>query len=120
MSLFNLNQKPLKSTSVKLGGKTYGATADRRGPIGGGEGYKSYPKPTHTVDCLDALLTALTDSVAGEVISILGDVTLECTERVYVDKIVLEIPEGVTLASDRGKNSSEGALIRSDTNEIRQ
>jgi hypothetical protein len=119
VSLFNLNQKPLKSTSVKLGGKTYGATADRRGPIGGGEGYKSYPKPTHTVDCLDALLTALTDSVAGEVISILGDVTLECTERVYVDKIVLEIPEGVTLASDRGKNSSEGALIRSDTIETK-
>ena len=44
-----------------------------------------------------------------------GDAVIECTERVYVEELVLELPGGVTLASDRGIRGAPGGLIRSDT-----
>jgi len=35
--------------------------------------------------------------------------------RVYIEGLVIEIPEGVTLASDRGQGNSKGGMILSDT-----
>lgn len=115
MSLFNKRQKLPANTSIVLGGKTYGAQRNRRGPIGGGPGYKSYPKPTITVDSLDALLDALGSGSEGDTIFIPGSTAIECTERVFIEELILGIPLGVTLASDRGKSGSAGALITSET-----
>ena len=115
MSLFGARYKTPEDTSVTSGGHDYGAKPDRRGPIGGGEGYTSYPKATATVETLDELLAALRDSAPGDVVHIPGTTVIECTERVYVEKMVLEVPEGVILSGDRGKDGSHGALLRSDT-----
>jgi hypothetical protein len=59
VSLFNLRQKPLNGTAIGLDGRTYGTKPDRKEPIGGGPGYKDYPRPTRTVATLDELLEAL-------------------------------------------------------------
>ena len=52
---------------------------------------------------------------AGDTVYVAGDAVIECTERVYVEELVLELSGGVTLASDRGIKGAPGGLIRSDT-----
>ena len=50
-----------------------------------------------------------------EMVSVIdGSARIDCTERVF-QKLVLEIPEGVTLASNRGQNNSRGAMLFSGT-----
>jgi hypothetical protein len=41
-----------------------------------------------------------------------GSAQIDVTERVHIEKLVLGIPAGVTLASDRGQSASLGALIQ--------
>jgi len=43
-----------------------------------------------------------------------GDIHIDLTTYVYIDKLVLEVPPGVTIASDRGFDNSKGALFTSD------
>src|SRR5690606_27325699 len=38
----------------------------------------------------------------------------DLTARIYIEKLVLEIPEGVTLAGNRGVDGSQGAILTSD------
>ena len=114
MSLFGASFRPPTDTTVTISSKTYGAQGNASGPIGGGPGYGHYPKPTVTVRTLDELLDALPTTTAGDVIYLPGDTVIECTERVYVEKMVLGVAEGVTLASDRGRAGSKGALITCD------
>lgn len=102
-------------TSVELDGKTYGAEADEVGPIGGGSGYKRIvTKGDFVAASLDALLEALGKAKAGQVVFIPGQTEIDCTARVYIEGLVIEVPGGVTLAGDRGRDGSEGALISSD------
>lgn len=119
MSLFGARYRSPEGTCVEIDGRVFGASGDRRGPIGGGPGYRSYPRPTVSVRTLDELLETLVRAKPGEVIFIPGSAIIECTERVYVESMVLEIPEGVTLASDRGRDGSHGAMITSETLETR-
>ncbi len=105
-----------ESTWIEIEGQVYGAKPDERGPIGGGEGY--VPVVTRgdvTVDDLDSLLQALSEAEPGQVVFIPGTVEIDLTTRVYIEQLVLEVPTGVTLASDRGHNRSPGALLISDT-----
>jgi len=103
------------ATSIKLEGKTYGAQADDVGPIGGGKGYtRIVTKGDFVAKSLDELLEALPKAKAGEVVFIPGQVVINCTARVYIEQLVIEVPAGVTLAGDRGHKKSEGALIFSD------
>jgi len=93
----------------------YGAKADERGPIGGGKGYtKVVTKGDYTVRDLNGLLDALAKAKAGQVVFIPGERTIDLTARIYVEQLVLEVPEGVTLAGDRGQKGSRGALLTSD------
>lgn len=102
-------------TSLTLDGKTYGAQADEVGPIGGGQGYtRIIAKGDYTAGTLDELLDALGKAKAGETIFIPGETMIDCTARVYIEELVLEIPAGVTLAGNRGQNDSKGALLCSD------
>ncbi len=104
-----------KQTWVELGGRTYGARPDARGPIGGGAGYRdALTTGDHVVRTADALIDALARAKPGEVVFVPGDVTLDLTERVVVEDLVLEVPGGVTLASDRGHEGSPGALLFSE------
>jgi hypothetical protein len=104
-----------EKTSTELNGEAYGAERDETGPIGGGAGYsRVVTKQDLAARSLDELLEALGKATAGQVVFIPGDVEIDCTARVYIEGLVLEVPGGVTLASDRGNAGSTGALICSD------
>ncbi|MHB0935583.1 MAG: carbohydrate-binding family 9-like protein [Armatimonadota bacterium] len=108
--------EPLGQTWVEIDGTTYGAKPDARGPLGGGAGYAAMvAKGDYQVSTLDGLLDALKQAKAGQTIFIDGKAEIDCTVRTYIEGLVLEIPAGVTLASDRGQHGSPGALIFSDT-----
>ena len=106
---------PEDATWVQREGEVYGAQADASGPIGGGQGYaRIAAKGDFTVSDLDGLLKALGQAKAGQVVFIPGGAEIDCTARVYIEKLAIVVPGGVTLASDRGAKGSQGALICSD------
>lgn len=102
-------------TFVTLDGRAYGAQADEVGPIGGGAGYmRIVTGGDHVAHSLDELLEALAKARAAQVVFIPGETEIDCTARVYIEQLVLEIPEGVTLAGNRGHEGSAGPMICSD------
>jgi len=104
-----------EATWVEIGGALYGAKPDERGPIGGGKGYANVlTAGDYTVKGLDALLDALSKAKAGQVVFIPGETEIDLTARIYIEQLVLEVPEGVTIAGNRGHNGSKGALLTSD------
>ena len=114
--MFGASLKNPGRTWVKIRGSVYGARPDRLGPLGGGRGYKRIVrKGSHNVSTLDELLDALRGAKSGDIVFIDGGAEIDCTERVHIEKLVLEIPAGVTLAGNRGEGASQGALIHSDT-----
>ncbi len=103
------------STFVEIDGVVYGAQADDRGPIGGGVGYVDLvTQGDYEVTDLNSLLEALASAQAGEVVFIPDETEIDLTARIYVEKLVLEVPAGVTLAGNRGQDGSRGALLTSD------
>ena len=103
------------STWVEFDNVIYGAKPDKLGPIGGGIGYVNIiTKGDYNVKDLDDLLKALSKSKFGDIIFIPGETEIDLTSRIFIEQIVLEVPEGVTLAGNRGYNGSKGALITSD------
>ncbi len=104
-----------EKTSVAAGGAVYGAVADERGPIGGGAGVAAViTGGDYKASTLDGLLEALAVAEEGEVVFLPGDAVVDCTARVLVEELVIQLPQGVTIASDRGHAGSQGALIFSD------
>jgi hypothetical protein len=102
-------------TWVDIGGETYGAQPDDLGPIGGGAGYKRIVTGGDLVARdLDALLAALGRAKPGQTVFIPGETEIDCTARVYIEGLVLDIPAGVTLAGNRGEGGSKGAILTSD------
>ena len=103
-------------TWVEINGEVYGAKPDQRGPIGGGEGYRSIVTGgDFEVTTLDALIDALSKATAGQTVYIPGATEIDLTARIYIEDLVLELPGGVTLAGNRGHNGSEGAVLTSDS-----
>ena len=106
---------PQEVTWVEINGTVYGAKPDERGPIGGGEGYANIlTGGNYTATDLESLVEALSKAKPGEVVFIPGDAEIDLTTLIYIEQLVLELPGGVTLASDRGHNGSPGALLTSD------
>jgi hypothetical protein len=104
-----------EATYIDVDGVVYGAKADERGPIGGGEGYvEIFETGDVVVTDLNALLEALAVARPGEVVFIPRGTEIDLTARIYIEDLVLEVPGGVTLAGDRGREGSEGALLHSD------
>ena len=102
-------------TWVDVGGVPYGAKPDEHGPIGGGAGYTNVVTAgDYTVKNVDALRDALAQAKEGQVVFIPGDAEIDLTTLIYIEQLVLDVPSGVTLASDRGHNGSPGALLTSD------
>ncbi|MBN2295088.1 MAG: right-handed parallel beta-helix repeat-containing protein [Pirellulales bacterium] len=102
-------------TWLEIDGIVYGAKPDGQGPIGGGVGYKNMvTKGDYTVKDLDGLLSAVKKAKSGQVIFIPGELELDLTALIYIEKYVVDLPGGVTLAGDRGQNGSKGALLLSD------
>ena len=107
--MFGSEMEPLGQTWIEISGEACGARADEQGPIGGGEGYTNVVSPTaDAVSSLNDLLEALAHAKPGDVVYVDGGAEIDCTERVYIESLVLEIPEGVTLASNRGADGSDG------------
>jgi hypothetical protein len=101
---------------VKVDNIVYGAKADERGPIGGGNGYANIvTKGDYTADNLNDLLEALSKAKAGQIVFIPAESEIDLTARIYIDHLVLEVPEGITLAGNRGLDGSLGGLLSSDT-----
>jgi hypothetical protein len=104
-----------EQTWVEIDNVVYGAKSDARGPIGGGKDYANIiTTGDYVVKDLDALLDALSKAKSGQVIFIPAETVTDMTARIYIDQLVLEIPEGVTLAGNRGYRTSKGGLLTSD------
>lgn len=115
-ALCHYDDEEVGQTWVDIKGEIYGAKPDERGPIGGGPGYtNSITRGDYYVTTLDELVEALRKARSGQIVFIDGDVVIDCTVKVWIEGLVLKIPAGVTLASDRGHGTSRGALIFSDT-----
>ncbi len=114
--MFNARQPVLGQTWIEIDGEICGARPDEQGSIGGGKGYANSVAPTSgPVSTLNELLEALEGAGVGDVVYVDGRAKIDCTERVYIEQLVLEIPEGVTLASNRGQGGAKGGMIFSDT-----
>lgn len=104
-----------RDTSVEINGTVFGAQADERGPIGGGAGYHdAVTSGDHEANDLESLQRALANAKPGQTVFIPGDAEIDFTALIYIEDLVLEVPEGVTLASDRGHRESPGGLLTSD------
>jgi Right handed beta helix region len=115
ISMFYIATYAQETRTVKIGNTIYGATADERGPIGGGVGYKCLvTRGNYLVNDLEGLISALENAKNGDTIFIPGDTEIDLTTLVYISELVLEIAEGVTLAGERGNNGFKGALLTSD------
>ena len=102
-------------TFIEVDGKRYGAQPDEIGPIGGGKGYKRLVTTgDFIVKDLEALIDALENAKAGQVIFIPDETEIDCTTMLYIDELVLKIPAGVTIAGNRGERGSAGGLIYHD------
>jgi hypothetical protein len=102
-------------TFVTVKGYACGAQADAIGPIGGGKGYtRVVTEGDLAASNLDELVDALAKAKAGQTVFIPGETMIDCTARVYIEELVLQIPAGVTLAGNRGHEGSKGALLCSD------
>ncbi len=103
-------------TWVEIDGQVYGAVPGELGPIGGGESYsRIITGGDFTVSTPDELLAALKQAQAGQVIYLDPEGDFDFTTLVFAEEsFVIGIPEGVTLASNRGQNGSRGAVIYSD------
>ena len=105
----------LGQTWVEMDGQVYGAKPDDLGPIGGGDGYARILRDgTYRVSTVDDLREALSKARAGDVVYVEADADIDCTTLVFAESLVLGVPEGVTLASNRGQDGSKGALVYSD------
>jgi len=105
----------LGQTWVEIEGVVYGAKPNELGPIGGGAGYqRTVTDGDYRVATVEALRDALETAQPGEVVYIEPDADIDCTALVFAETLVLEIPGGVTLASNRGQDGSRGARVYSD------
>ncbi len=110
----------LQQTWVEIGGEVYGARPDELGPIGGAEGYGLIVTDGHhRVSTIDDLLEALSAAQPGEVVFVDPAAELDFTALVYAEELILQVPEGVTLASNRGQDGAPGALLCSDAFQTR-
>lgn len=93
------------------GPETFGAEHNPTGnPIGGGDGYTDgFSRGHRSVRGYDELARALDEAVAGDVVFVPAGVAVDMGGRPG-----LEIPEGVTLAGDRGAGGSAGGLVYSN------
>ncbi len=113
--MFNAQIPKLGKTWIEKEGVVCGAQPNEMGPIGGGAGYQNQIEPRNqTIRTLDELIDGLREAQSGDTLYLDGGAEIDCTERIYIEQLVLEVPGGVTVASNRGQGASQGALIFSD------
>ena len=97
-----------QEADLEAGKEAFGAEHNPTGnPIGGGEGYADIlTDGDFTVRSYDDLRSALSGARAGQVVFVPSDAEID-----FSDQGAVEIPEGVTLASDRGRKGSSGGVL---------
>lgn len=118
---FNSSEAYVDNLKVAIGGQVipehHGAVYGQQitgEPIGGAEGYSdvlTVDDATHIVTGLSDLQEAMSNAESGDIVFIPGDRVIDLTPLAGASIL---IPQGVTLASDRGQAGSEGALIFTD------
>lgn len=102
-------------TWVEIDGEVYGARPDERGPTGGGAGYANVVTGgDHRVASTFELIEALAQAQPGQVVFVDPAAAIDFTSRVAGDGFVLEVPGGITLASNRGEGGAPGAMLYCD------
>jgi hypothetical protein len=99
------------SSSLPLrGDDTYGADTNPTGnPVGGGQGYTAViSRYTYLVTNKEELLATLQKALRGDIVYLADTARVDLTGMREI-----EIAGGVTLASGRGRDGSEGGLIYS-------
>jgi hypothetical protein len=98
----NESPQPTPSSTV------YGADANPTGDsIGGGNGYsKIVTEGDFVVNNVTELLAAFNTATSGDVILVAADATIDISGLTNI-----EIPEGITLAGNRGQNGAAGPLL---------
>ena len=92
--------------------RTFGAEPNAMdSPIGGGDGYRDIftlvdPKIDYIVTTPDELLSALQNARSGDVIYVEGNANIDMSGHFNV-----QVPAGVTIASNRGENGAAGGRI---------
>ena len=91
---------------------SYLKSFEYEGKAAGGAGYegKIYTEGTYTVTTDDEFKNALEKAVSGDVIFIPSGVTIDLADLSATESYTAKIPEGVTVASDRGIN--EGGVLK--------
>ncbi len=80
--------------------------------IGGGFEYEdSFKTGDYVVKSANELVEALGKAKSGDVIFIPGNVKIDMTEYMYADQYAIKLQEGITLASDRGREGSKGGML---------
>ena len=100
--------KPLTLGAPVENPDAYGAEANPTGsPIGGGRGYRRIlTSGDYTVASRQELLDSLEQAKAGQVVYVKPDAEIDLTGLVHV-----AIPDGVTLAGNRGHDDAKGPLL---------
>ncbi len=104
-------------SSFKVGNRCYGARGNDLGQIGGGSGYANvFDSGDYIVSTYSQLASAVSKAQPGEVVFIPGNLKINLTSEVRKKlwQPLFKPRAGVTIASDRGKDGSAGALIYSD------
>ncbi|WP_332450731.1 carbohydrate-binding protein, partial [Methanoculleus sp.] len=102
--------EPTQTPTPAPSDNVYGADANPTGnPIGGGSGYNSGVSRNDAdffVDTQSELLSALQSARSGDIIWVEENANIDMNGRFSV-----QIPAGVTIASNRGENGSPGGRI---------
>jgi hypothetical protein len=100
---------------VEVDGDVFGARPNDEGPIGGGAGYQRIvTSGDYHVTNRPELIEALETAQPGQVVFVDPEAVIDFTVWVRIDNLVIDVPEGVTLASNRGEEGAPGALLFSD------
>lgn len=90
--------------SITQDGREYGVRDDGT-PLGGGKGYADIiTSGDYTVTDTASLVSALREAKSGETVFIPADA------KISITGLSLTVPEGVTLASDRGRVKEDGTV----------
>ena len=97
--------------TIVTGKSKYGADAyTGKDPIGGGIGYTKLVKKSsakYIVSTLEELKSALASAKPGEIIYIADSASIDASN----EKEAIKVPEGITIAGNRGQDGSVGPLI---------
>ncbi|HBN85962.1 MAG TPA: hypothetical protein DDZ89_19215 [Clostridiales bacterium] len=101
----------LSFLNEQKGEETIGAV-EGENPIGGGRGYKDIKRTgKYSVKSAAQFVKAVANAKEGDVIFVQENAKIDLTDYMIAQNYTIRLKDGVTLASDRGRDGSEGGII---------